>query len=93
MARRRYSTYEAKARFSEILRQVRGGASVLITYRGTEVAELKPIEGKDTVERRVARLEQSRVLVRASARDRASKRLEPVARRRGALARFLESRE
>ena len=29
-----YSTYEAKAKFSEILRKIRGGESVYVTYRG-----------------------------------------------------------
>lgn len=35
-----YSTYEAKARFSEIIRKVRSGKHVRITYRGREVAEV-----------------------------------------------------
>ena len=33
-----YSTYEAKARFSEVLRMVREGASVTISYRDHPVA-------------------------------------------------------
>ena len=37
-----YSTYEAKARFSEILRRVREGRSVNITYHGEVVAEIRP---------------------------------------------------
>ena len=39
-----YSTYEAKARFSEVLRQVRAGTTVTVTYRGEPVAEIRPIE-------------------------------------------------
>ncbi len=33
-----YSTYEAKARFSELPRKVRDGASMIVIYRGEEVA-------------------------------------------------------
>lgn len=40
----RYSTHDAKARFSELVRKVREGRSVTITYRGEPVAELRPIE-------------------------------------------------
>ena len=35
-----YSTYEAKARFSEVMRKVRSGQRVRITYRGEEIAEI-----------------------------------------------------
>ena len=35
-----YSTYEAKAKFSEIMRKVREGKHVYISYRGKEVAEI-----------------------------------------------------
>ena len=38
-----YSTYEAKARFSEVLRLVREGTPVTVTYRGDPVAEIRPI--------------------------------------------------
>ena len=38
-----YSTYEAKARFSEVLRQVREGKTVTISYRGEPAAEIRPI--------------------------------------------------
>lgn len=39
-----YSVSEAKARFSEVIRQVRAGSIVTITYRGEPVAEIHPIE-------------------------------------------------
>lgn len=86
-----YSTYEAKARFSEILRKVRAGESVSITYRGTEVAEIRPIAREESVEARLQRLERARIL--RPALDSPSATLEPVERRKGALDRFLESRE
>ena len=88
-----YSTYEAKARFSEILRQVRAGDSVFITYRGLEVAEIRPIATKESIEERLERLERSRVLSSGAREPLRGGALEPVAARRGALGRFLESRE
>ena len=42
MATSTYSTYEAKAKFSEIIRKVRRGQRVIISYRGEEVAEISP---------------------------------------------------
>lgn len=91
MRRPTYSTYQAKARFSEILRQVRAGDSVLITYRGTEVAEIRPITSDETVEARLERLEKAGVLTRAAAAGATP--LRPLAQRPGALERFLESRD
>ena len=94
MKRRSYSTYEAKARFSEVLRQVRSGESVFITYRGAEVAEIRPIETNQTMEEKLDRLERSGVLTPASKSASApTGRLRPVAKRKGALERFLESRD
>jgi prevent-host-death family protein len=85
-----YSTYEAKARFSELLRKVRSGRSVTITYHGEPVAELRPIEPAIGPGAHIERLVE-RGLVTARP-DRADA-LEPVARRPGALRRFLEERE
>ena len=53
-----YSTYEAKARFSEILRKVRGGESVYVTYRGKRVAEIRPLEKSETAEEQLRKLEE-----------------------------------
>ena len=84
-----YSTYEAKARFSELLRQVRQGKTVTISYRGKPVAEIRSIQQKPaTVEERLEELEQRGVLVRPSQR-RSLKTVEP---RVGALKRFLAER-
>ncbi len=86
-----YSTYEAKARFSEVMRKVRSGQRVRITYRGEEIAEIRPITGADaTVEEVVARLEDQGVLVGGG---KPAGTLRPVKKRPGALKRFLESRE
>lgn len=85
-----YSTYEAKAKFSEILRKVREGKHVYITYRGREVAEIKPIEKEETFEERLQRLEKEGVITEAVDRNAP---LKPIARRPGALKRFLEERD
>ena len=84
-----YSTYEAKARFSELLRQVRQGKTVTISYRGKPVAEMRSIQQKPaTVEERLEELEQRGVPVRPSGR-RSLKVVEP---RAGVLKRFLAER-
>lgn len=85
-----YSTYEAKSRFSELLRQVREGQSVTISYHGKPVAELRPIERAETQEEALDRLERQGVLVRPR---NLKLDLRPVAKRPGALKRFLESRD
>ncbi len=87
-----YSLYEAKARLSEIVRRVRErGESVTISYHGEPVAEIRPIEAAtgDAFERRVQRLAAAGSLARAVA----PLRLEPVAKKKGALKRFLDERE
>ena len=85
-----FTTYEAKARFSELLRRVREGEVVRITYYGEEVAELRPIERQESVEHRIKRLVVNGVLEPASDPDA---RLNRIADRPGALARFLEERD
>ena len=85
-----YSTYEAKAKFSEIMRKVREGKHVYISYRGKEVAEIRPLEEEDSLESRLRRLEEQGVVgPPASPKGK----LEPIADRPGALKRFLESRD
>ncbi|HYM10694.1 MAG TPA: type II toxin-antitoxin system prevent-host-death family antitoxin [Bryobacterales bacterium] len=86
-----YSAYEAKARFSEVIRKVRAGQRVTIAYRGEEVAEISPIErpGK-SLEKSLRRLEELGV-VEGSRKPMG--RFRPVAKRPGALARFLDSRK
>jgi prevent-host-death family protein len=87
-----FSTYEAKAKFSEIIRKVRGGERVVIAYRGKQVAEIRPIQEQEllNLEDRCRRLEEDGILSRAA---EPSGPLAPIARRPGALARFLASRE
>ena len=85
-----YSVYEAKARFSEVIRQVREGKTVTVSYRGEPVAEISPIERLQmpALEQRLGDLERQGVLLRSRARHA----LQPVERREGALARFLAER-
>ena len=91
--KRIYSLYEAKARFSEILRAVRErGATITISYHGEPVAEIRPLaQAASAVEQRVAALEAQGVLVPAEAAERGLP--EPVTQRHGALERFLAERD
>lgn len=43
MGEKTYSASEAKDRFSEVLRHVREGETVTVTYRGEPVAEVRPL--------------------------------------------------
>ena len=85
-----YSTYEAKARFSEVLRLVLSGTPVTVTRRGVPIAEIRPIEkSPQTMTERLDELERRGVLVRPRA---PRKPLLATARRPGALTRFLAER-
>lgn len=85
-----YSTYEAKAKFSEILRKVREGQRIVISYHGHEVAEIRPLERRASPEEALRRLEEDGIL---SKEPRPEVAWAPLAKRPGALRRFLESRE
>jgi prevent-host-death family protein len=85
-----YSLYEAKAKFSEVMRKVRAGQRIVIAYRHEEIAEIRPIERAGSLSKRVARLEDAGTVGRAPNR---AGLLRGVTKRRGALARFLEARE
>jgi prevent-host-death family protein len=89
---RRVSIYEAKARFSELVRRVRErGERITITYHGEPVAEIRPIEepGAAGWAARLRELEQRGVLQRAEPR---TEPLRPIARRPGGVQRFLRER-
>lgn len=94
MKRTSYSTYEAKARFSELVRKVRAGETVYISYRGTEVAEMRPLKEKRTPEETLTELENRGLVSEPGPPPPAgATKLEPLEIRPGALARFLESRD
>ena len=85
-----YSIYEAKARFSEVIRQVREGKTVTVSYRGEPVAEIRSIQQqKLTLDERLRDLERSGSLVPSAIPRRT---FQPVERRPGALSRFLAER-
>ena len=86
-----YSTHEAKARFSEVIRHVREGKTVTVSYRGEPVAEIRTIQRhrQQTIDERLDDLQRRGVLVRSGP---PAPTLQPAARRPGALARFLAER-
>lgn len=85
-----YSVSEAKMHFSQILREVRQGKTVTISYRGRPVAEIRSIQrGPSSVEDRLEDLERRGILVRPPG-PRQPLKMGP--RRPGALKRFLVDR-
>ena len=89
-----YSTYEAKAKFSEVIRKVRSGQRIIITFHGEEVAEVRPVhrgrKSRETLEERIQKLERRGEALPATA---PVANIRPLAKRPGALKRFLESRD
>ncbi len=86
-----YSTYDAKAKFSEIIRLVREGKTITVSYRGQPVAEIRPVaKTARGLAGRLRRLESDGILHRAGERKG---KLRPLARKPGALARFLSDRD
>ncbi len=86
-----FSLYEAKAKFSAIIRRVREGRRVIVTVHGEPVAEIRPIEREPAgLAQRLDQLAEQGVLVRP---DAGAPRPRAVIRRPGALARFLAERD
>lgn len=86
-----YSLYEAKAKFSAIVRQVREGRSVVVTLHGEPVAEIRPLPAATGgLAARLATLVERGVVARPARRP---PRLRPMVRRPGALTRFLRDRD
>ena len=89
--RREYSLYEAKAKLSALVREVRQGHSVVITVHGEPAAVLGPVEeAASGLEGRVRQL-AARGAVRR--REGPAVPLKRAARKPGALKRFLDERE
>lgn len=89
---RKYSLYEAKAKLSAIVRMVREGSTVVITVHGKPAAELRPYvpTTEADFEARVKELTERGVIVPARTRGKLP---APVAKRPGALKRFLAERD
>ncbi len=88
-----YTSDEARARFGDLLEHVRAGERVVISLDGEPIAEMSPYRKTDeSFDERWARLEREGRLVAASPGAR-KLGIRPVARRPGALRRFLEQRD
>jgi len=86
----RYSIYEAKTRLSEIIRLVKRNRAVVITDRGHEVARVVAMEPVGRLDRRLKALVQAGILTSTPSANPAE--IVPIARKPGALRRFLEDR-
>ena len=96
MKDRRYPVYEAKAKLSQAVREAREGYRVLLTVHGRDAVELVPVREKrrrETLDQRIARLTAEGVLRPAEAPADRKRRFPVIARRPGALKRFLDSRD
>lgn len=91
-----YSLYEAKARLSALVRQVKEGRSVIITVHGVPAAELRPVDQTartQTLDERLAELD-ARGLVVPARRSPGEAGAFPIGTRvRGGLKRFLAERD
>jgi len=86
-----YSLYEAKAKLSAIVRKVREGRSVIVTLHGKPVVEIRSVAASEGgLTARMEALAQRGILVRDGPKRPL---LRTVARRPGALKRFLDERE
>lgn len=91
-----YSIYDAKAKLSALVRQVREGRSFVITVHGQPVAELRPIEPKPKAATLAERIEELRsqgliTPARLAAGEEHSLRVGPP--HPGVLQRFLDDRD
>jgi len=85
-----YSTYEAKARLSELLGRVKKGDVVTITHRGEPIAEVRPFEQPaESLSRRIDQLRKNGLIAQKAEKSA----FKTLARKSGALRRFLDSRE
>jgi prevent-host-death family protein len=85
-----YAIHEAKARFSELVRVAKSGRELVITDRGRPVARLIGVTESSRLADRLLDLQAQGVLTAFPAAGPVD--IKPLARRRGALARFLADR-
>jgi len=91
-----YSLYEAKAKLSALVKQVREGRTVIITVHGQPAAELRPIDPAappQTLDERLAELAVRGVLLPPKPSARSALAYPVGAKKPGALRRFLDERE
>lgn len=87
----RYTTYEAKTRFSEVLKKVREGRTITVTYHGEPVAEIRPLERQSGTAARIAWLTSRGEIIPAGPRVGDLFPVGPA--KPGALQRFLDERD
>lgn len=86
-----YPLYDAKAKLSALVRQVREGHHVTITLHGEPVAELRAASrGEEGLAARLRELEERGVIVPP---ENPKAPFKAIAKRPGALKRFLEERD
>ncbi|MEP6591953.1 MAG: type II toxin-antitoxin system prevent-host-death family antitoxin [Gemmatimonadota bacterium] len=91
-----YPLYDAKAKLSALVRQVREGRSFVITVHGEPVAELRPYEPKPKAQTLAERIEEltAKGLITPARIGPGDPRAFPIRERRpGALKRFLDDRD
>ncbi|WP_310572202.1 type II toxin-antitoxin system prevent-host-death family antitoxin [Gemmatimonas sp.] len=91
-----YSLYEAKAKLSALVKQVREGRTVIITVHGQPAAELRPIDPAtrpQTLDERLAELTTRGVLLKPKRASLGDTSCPFGPRKTGALQRFLDDRE
>jgi prevent-host-death family protein len=91
-----YPLYDAKAKLSALVRQVREGRSFVITVHGEPVAELRPYEPTPKAQTLAERIEELTALglitpARLAPGETHSLRIGPP--RPGVLQRFLDERD
>ncbi|RLB58209.1 MAG: type II toxin-antitoxin system Phd/YefM family antitoxin [Deltaproteobacteria bacterium] len=87
-----YSTYQAKAQLSKLLRQVRNNKKIVITHHGRPVARLVPFEEEEQdLEQRLRQLTETGIIEAGA--DDVDARFAPLGRSPGALDRFLAERD
>lgn len=86
-----YSLYEAKAKLSAIIRQVREGRPVVVTLHGEPVAEIRSISSAPGgLGPRMEQLVERGIIVRAPSPGSTPR---AIVKRPGALKRFLDDRD
>jgi prevent-host-death family protein len=91
-----YPLYDAKAKLSALVRQVREGHTIVITVHGERVAELRPYQAKpgpQTLVERYAELQARGEIIASRLAPGETSSLRVGTAHPGALQRFLDERD
>lgn len=90
-----YSTFEAKAKFSQVVKEAINTGGVVISHRGTPVAKIVPYTVDDqSLDERISELCSSGHIAKSTKSPKEFlDQLSPIKVASGALKRFLEDRE